>query len=93
MAATCWAVAMESCTVRSRSRYSLCFCATFSSKAATSLFLACAIALVALSSPLPGTCRASHIHDEEEMQMEMPTMRRSFITSMPRRPSIIIQHS
>ena len=68
MAATCWAVAMESCTVRSRSRYSLCFCATFSSKAATSLFLACAMALVALSSPLPGTCRASHIHEEEDME-------------------------
>lgn len=93
MAATCWAVAMESCTVLSRSRYSPCFCATFSSKAATSLFFACAIALVADSSPLPGTCRAEHIHEEEEMQMEIPTIRNSFITSMPRRPSIIIQHS
>ncbi len=57
-----------------------------------SLFLECAIALVADSNPLPGTCNAEQIHEEEEIQMEMPTIRSSFITSMPRRP-VIIQHS
>ena len=93
MAAICLAVEMESCTALSRSRYSLCFCASFNSKAATSLFLDCAIALVADSSPLPGTCKAEQIHDEDEMQREMPMIRSSFMTSMPRRPSIIIQHS
>ena len=84
---------MESCTVLSLSRYSLCFCATFSSKAATSLFFAFAIAHVADSRLFPGTCRAEHIHEEDEIHREMPMMRNSFMTSIPRLPSIIIQHS
>ena len=84
---------MESCTARSLSRYSPCFCATFSSRAATSLFFAIAIAFVVDSKDLPGTCKAEHIHEEEDMHMEMPIILSSFITSMPRRPSIIIQHS
>jgi len=42
---------------------------------------------------VPGTCTAEHIHEEEDMHMDIPIILRSFITSMPRRPSIIIQHS
>jgi hypothetical protein len=48
---------------------------------------------VVASKDLPGTCKAEHIHEEEDMHMEMPIILSSFITSMPRRPSIIIQHS
>ncbi len=93
MAATCFAVDIESCTARRRSRYSPCFWATFSSSAATSLFFAIAIDLVVASKDLPGIWRAEHIHEEDDMHIDMPMMRSSFIMSIPRRPSIIIQHS
>ena len=84
---------MESCTARSLVRYWLCFWATFSSKAATSLFLDFASSLVVSSRLFPGDFRAKQIHDEQDIQIEIPTMRSSFMTSMPRLPSIIIQHS
>ena len=84
---------MLSCTSRNRSKYSPCFSATFLSRAATSLFLANAIALVVYSNALPGDWSELHIHVLDVIHTESPTMRSSRSTSTALRPSIIIQHS
>lgn len=67
--------------------------ATFSSKAATCLFFAFAIAFVVFSSAFPGAASCVQIQELDVMQMERPMILRIFITSMTRRPIIIIHDS